>query len=369
MLSRPLVTAIALLIATVNQRIFADDAASPSPEQGPYCGIYCVYAAAKYLERPIDFASLAKPQYVGSKQGSSAAELKRAAEGNGLFAEVVANLTIDSLRHSSYPMILHVKSSGAVEGFDHWLLMARREQDWALMLDAPAPPRLVDFAELSGKWDGRAVIVSTDPIDLSAVSRPLRMRMIFLAAFASGAIIGIKTLQRLLPVPRHSSVRSHALLSFAQAVALTTVTAAGAIAYHRTSDEGLLKHPQAVAGLQRAHFEWFDHATLDDVNRVALGTSQDGPVLIDARLSADYHAGHIPTAVSVPVNASASQRQKALAAQDRHRPLIIYCQSEGCPFAKKLAGTLAAEGFEHLAIFTGGWRAWSAANPTTQPVR
>src|SRR5437588_640766 len=106
----------ALVIFVIAASLLASTAAAsdqpttqPQPEQGPYCGIYCVYAAAKYLGREIEFTSLARPDYVGSNEGSSATELKRAVEDHALHAEVLANLTTDALRQSPYPMILHVR--------------------------------------------------------------------------------------------------------------------------------------------------------------------------------------------------------------------------------------------------------------------
>src|SRR5437773_12006749 len=119
----------ALVIFLVAASLLASTAAAgdqpatqPQPEQGPYCGIYCVYAAAKYFGRQIQFVSLARPEYVGSKEGSTATELKRAAEDHALHAEVLANLTTDALRQSPYPMVLHVRRGLSSEKYDHWLL-------------------------------------------------------------------------------------------------------------------------------------------------------------------------------------------------------------------------------------------------------
>ncbi|MBA7678784.1 hypothetical protein ES703_87062 [subsurface metagenome] len=71
---------------------------------GSYCGIYCLYTTMKLADKEIDFRKLLKPEYIGSRKGSSLAELKKASEDNGLYALPMGKLTSQVLRscpHSS----------------------------------------------------------------------------------------------------------------------------------------------------------------------------------------------------------------------------------------------------------------------------
>lgn len=53
----------------------------PKPRKaGPYCGVYCLYAVMKLYGQEVDFRQLLKPEYIGSRRGSSLAELKKAAQ-------------------------------------------------------------------------------------------------------------------------------------------------------------------------------------------------------------------------------------------------------------------------------------------------
>lgn len=53
----------------------------PKPRKaGPYCGVYCLYAVMKLSGQEVDFRQLLKPEYIGSRRGSSLAELKKAAQ-------------------------------------------------------------------------------------------------------------------------------------------------------------------------------------------------------------------------------------------------------------------------------------------------
>src|SRR4030042_1962026 len=51
----------------------------------PHCGLYCLYAAMKMNGRDINFIDMVKPEYIGSRKGSSIAELIKASEKYGLY--------------------------------------------------------------------------------------------------------------------------------------------------------------------------------------------------------------------------------------------------------------------------------------------
>ena len=83
-------------------------------------------------------------------------------------------------------------------------------------------------------------------------------------------------------------------------------------------------------------------------------------VLIDARFAADYRMGHLPGAISVPVTSSRRLRESLLKGVAKDEPIVLYCQSEGCPFDEILGGLLIANGYSNLRIYGGGWADWSS---------
>lgn len=87
--------------------------------------------------------------------------------------------------------------------------------------------------------------------------------------------------------------------------------------------------------------------------------------MIDARLADDFIAGHLPDAISIPVSATDSQINAALAAVDKSARIIVYCESPGCTYSRQIATALYAGGYRHLAIYPGGWQQWSQ-NPGPQ---
>lgn len=68
----------------------------PSPvkrkSSSTYCGVHCLYTVMKLENNEVEFHELLKPEYIGSRIGSSFKELKKAAEDYGMHSLPVNNL-------------------------------------------------------------------------------------------------------------------------------------------------------------------------------------------------------------------------------------------------------------------------------------
>ena len=88
-------------------------------------------------------------------------------------------------------------------------------------------------------------------------------------------------------------------------------------------------------------------------------------LFVDARDAAFYEEGHIPGAVSLPVQEFESifpRLQAQLLAAPR---LITYCDGASCEMSVELTEKLLFAGLVRVEIFTGGIQQWKAAG---QPV-
>src|SRR5688572_33139382 len=77
-------------------------------EDDALCGIHALYNAAALLGVRVEYAELLRPEYIGSQEGSSMAELGRAASAIGLRSMAVEGMTVNDLRWSRWPIVLHV---------------------------------------------------------------------------------------------------------------------------------------------------------------------------------------------------------------------------------------------------------------------
>jgi len=323
---------------------------------GSYCGIYCLYAVMKLFDTNIDPKELLKPEYIGSRKGSSLAELKKAAEDNGLHAVPVRKLTSRELRQSPYPIILHVKSAADKKEYDHYELFLETKNGRARLYDPPEPVRLVPFWQLAPRWDGTGLIVSDRPIDLGTIFAPARKRFIIYAAIAVAAILIVHWARWWLPsVAKMSRTRLFGL-SIAQGAGLAVVALLFGMVYHLANDEGFLAHPNATGSIQKAHLANFIPKLSERQVHQLLNTDT---VFIDARFPHDFEAGHLEGAINILVNASDDERQKAMAHIDKKARIVVYCQSAGCKFAGKVAIKLISDGFSNVSLFKGSWHEWA----------
>jgi rhodanese-related sulfurtransferase len=84
-------------------------------------------------------------------------------------------------------------------------------------------------------------------------------------------------------------------------------------------------------------------------------------LFVDARDAAFYEEGHIPGAVSLPVQDFEmvfARLQEQLLAAPR---LITYCDGASCEMSVELTEKLLFAGFVQVEIFTGGMQQWKAA--------
>ena len=127
----------------------------------------------------------------------------------------------------------------------------------------------------------------------------------------------------------------------------------------RRNDDGFLAHPGATEPVVKANLVSFiPKVTAKEVEKVSVG----GAVVIDARQTQDYEAGHIESAINIPVSLCAAGRSSKLAEVEKTSLLVIYCQSKGCPYAEKVAANLIGDGFNNVAIYKGGWIDWKKQN-------
>jgi rhodanese-related sulfurtransferase len=88
-------------------------------------------------------------------------------------------------------------------------------------------------------------------------------------------------------------------------------------------------------------------------------------LLVDARDPEFFEQGHIPGAVSLPVNDFASVFPR-LEEQLRAAPRVItYCDGASCEMSVELTEKLLFAGLEYIEIFTGGIQQWQGAG---QPI-
>lgn len=84
-------------------------------------------------------------------------------------------------------------------------------------------------------------------------------------------------------------------------------------------------------------------------------------VIVDSRPASEFRRGHVPGAISVPLEEVKGGNYLLLERISPGRPLIIYCEGGDCLTSLNLARLLHGRGFGDLRVFSGGWAEWLAA--------
>jgi rhodanese-related sulfurtransferase len=81
-------------------------------------------------------------------------------------------------------------------------------------------------------------------------------------------------------------------------------------------------------------------------------------VFIDTRYELEFNISHIPGAVNLPSKLSRDKLMTSLEPIAKDQTIVVYCSSEKCPTAKRLAGLMTYLGYEHVHVYLAGFDEW-----------
>ena len=85
-------------------------------------------------------------------------------------------------------------------------------------------------------------------------------------------------------------------------------------------------------------------------------------LIIDAREPDEFAEGHIPGAINLPYEEVVTDPARLESLDSAGRPIITYCGGGGCEMSISLAEELFYAGHQRVAIYVGGYPAWTEAD-------
>jgi rhodanese-related sulfurtransferase/biotin operon repressor len=171
-----------------------------------------------------------------------------------------------------------------------------------------------------------------------------------------------------------ASVSQH--LQVLRGADLVRVRRVGTYAYYQLADDEVLRAWQALSQLAQSHSAAVDSlirhsfeerqglATITAVE-VLTKLEAGSAILLDARPTDEYQAGHLPGAISMPAE-ELPERFHELPAE---KEIIAYCRTSYCLLSDEAALFLQAHGY-NVRVFSEGfphWRALGLPYETSQP--
>lgn len=81
-------------------------------------------------------------------------------------------------------------------------------------------------------------------------------------------------------------------------------------------------------------------------------------IIIDVRNNEIFKLGHIPNAVSFPLEEFDDKFIEMMEIIKKDSPVLVYCESAECPDSHAFADHLIMMQFSDVKIFSGGYAAW-----------
>jgi rhodanese-related sulfurtransferase len=145
-------------------------------------------------------------------------------------------------------------------------------------------------------------------------------------------------------------------MALRQSGGLLLMAALCGLAWTALTGTGLFTRPSpGSAGPDAA----IPHITYDEA---LMYLRQGDAIFIDARHGFDFHRGHIPGAINIPL-ADFESLQPVVATLPRDATIITYCDGQECNSSEALARDLMQQGFQHVKVFFAGWNQWVHESP------
>jgi rhodanese-related sulfurtransferase len=193
-----------------------------------------------------------------------------------------------------------------------------------------------------------------------ALSSPRRLEIVDLLAQSE------RTVEEIAEETSMSVASASQHLQALKAARMVEARREGLYMHYRLADEDVFRTWQAVRALAESRLSEVDRVVgaylVDrdaleavDASELLERLSNGSVVVLDIRPEDEYQAGHIPGALSVPVDAL----ETALQTLPRDREIVAYCRGPYCVFSDKAVAFLRARGYRARRLRQGlpDWRA------------
>lgn len=339
------------LESSQTEKALARNALNPT---APYCGVQAVCLAARAINKDVDFVHMVKPQYIGSKHGSSLSELHALCDALQLKKKSFSHLTANSLYGVTSPLILHTATQADLRKYDHWTLFTGIKNGKAItwkVIAGQSACEEVPLVDLATQWDGNALMVFDDYGSEVYFTIYVWAERI--------AVIGIITVFLIALVNINSFFRRYDKRINA-CIGLFVILFISGIAYfvhsHVLYSGSFLVNDNTIKKIQEDNIIGFlPKVSLAMVKKSYKNTNT---VIVDTRMEYQYRQGHIENSVNIPYTMSLDEVDAVLKENPKDTTIIVVYEPLGCTRAIDVFQRIKKLGFTNIYRFEDGWNKW-----------
>ena len=286
-------------------------------ETDRYCGLYCVYQAAKLTGRQADLESLIVPERLSGDYGSTPRNLTDTLDEYHIPYRYLNNIDYADAYLMGGPIILLIKNAPESHEPNHWIMLLDVRLGDCDIYDPSTGTLTVSAAELRSLWGGTAIAVgsSQDVLQTSYWSSVIVKGMVCLGLILAG--IG---LLRLLATRYRfvGLVLATLVLAIAHQTLMPSSFARNRDVLSALDHAGQPREPAAMTPEELIHYPGKLH-------------------VIDVRTPPQYHAEHVAGSVSIPIGSSQWKIRKLMSKIPKDAPIVFYCNSRSCGWSEAFA--------------------------------
>jgi rhodanese-related sulfurtransferase len=195
-----------------------------------------------------------------------------------------------------------------------------------------------------------------------ALANPYRLQIIDLLAQSS------RTVEEIATQIDISVANASQHLQTLKAAQLVSIQKEGHYMHYRLADQKVYTVWKSLRDLGIERFAQIERTLKDfreeknsfqsvSIDELIQKVQQENVVVLDVRPEKEYRAGHIPHALSVPME----HLSERIATLPKDKPVIVYCRGPFCVFADQAVEQLQKQGF-HASRLEEGFPDWKSRN-------
>jgi hypothetical protein len=318
-----------------------------------YCGLYSLHNAILLLGGKTEFSDLLKPQYIGSRQGSSAEELIRAATDHKYFAQPLAHMTCSALLAASRPLILHVRANPGEPQYNHWVLFTGTEGGRATIIDGRKKVLRLKYEDLAAVWDGLGIVVTTDARGEWRIYAALLLDGAFYLGLLAIITLGLLTLRRRIGAVENVKNGWRSFLQSLFEIELMLVAATALLGFAKLlPPAGWFEATRVIQEVENVHR--VDLLPVIDSSKSPLEKTLPNCIFIDVRAIPKNDVSGLSVGLvvrAVESNCGADKLDRLVSDISHNQQIVVCCDRlKGCGSAENVCNLLWLAGYREILV-------------------